>query len=285
MVEPQITDVQASLVLGVNKIDPFSKVMAIKLQNEGFKVEIADNLPALKEITESVVPDVVLIDGVMEYAPEVRQWLKSSYSKQLCSLIAYYPEGYEYEKINGFKVIEDEYVIEPYEIKDLSDKISSEYKRLLQERKYFVNNVKIECASTPIYVQEAGNFIEKLLKSTKMEEDEFLAVVNAAREAIDNASRHGNKSNPEKKVSLEYLLDSSKITISVKDEGEGFDTAGFLGDGVSGDAVSVARKRQAEGKVGGLGVMLMLRCVDKVEYNRKGNMITLTKTLNKAAVA
>jgi len=32
--------------------------------------------------------------------------------------------------------------------------------------------------------------------------------------------------------------------------------------------------------LGGLGIMLMLKCVDKLEYNDKGNVITLTKFLN-----
>ncbi len=271
----------ASVVLGVDTIGPFSKVMEIKLKKEGYVIYVVDNLDSLKSLVEEKTPDIVLIDGYMEFAPEVKQWIKSSYRKHLCSLIGYYPIEYNPNEVKGFRVLEDEYIIEPYEISELSKKIDSEYKRLLQERKYFLNNIKIEFASTPTYVQEAGDFVEKLLKNTEMEEDEFLAVVNAAREAMDNGSRHGNASNPDKKVSMEFLLDSSKITITVEDQGDGFDTTGFLGDGVSGDAVAVARKRKLEGKVGGLGLMLMLRCVDKVEYNHKGNVLKLTKKLKK----
>lgn len=285
MVEPQKSQNPASIVLGVNKINPFSKVMAMKLQKEGFTVFVVDDLVTLKKATEENRPDVILIDGVMEYAPEVRQWIKSGYSDHLCSLMGYYPEGFVMEKAEGFRVMEDEYIVEPYEIEELANKINVEYIRLVQERKYFLNSVKLEFESAPVYVQEAGNFVEKLLKNVDMDEDDFLAILNASREAMDNGSRHGNKSDASKKVFVEYLLDKTKITITVKDEGDGFDTSGYLGEGVSGDAVSVARKRQAEGKVGGLGVMLMLRCVDKVEYNRKGNLVKLTKTVKKTAVA
>jgi anti-sigma regulatory factor (Ser/Thr protein kinase) len=45
----------------------------------------------------------------------------------------------------------------------------------------------------------------------------------------------------------------------------------------SGDAVSAARERYEQGRLGGLGIMLMLRCTDQLEYNEKGNQITLTK--------
>ena len=38
-----------------------------------------------------------------------------------------------------------------------------------------------------------------------------------------------------------------------------------------------ARERYLAGGMGGLGIMLMIRCVDLVEYNDKGNRIILTK--------
>ena len=42
-------------------------------------------------------------------------------------------------------------------------------------------------------------------------------------------------------------------------------------------AVDAARSRIDQGRVGGLGIKLMLRCTDRLEYNDVGNMITLTK--------
>ena len=43
------------------------------------------------------------------------------------------------------------------------------------------------------------------------------------------------------------------------------------------DAVDAARARYKEGGTGGLGILMMLRCVDAVEYNETGNELTLTK--------
>ena len=70
----------------------------------------------------------------------------------------------------------------------------------------------------------------------------------------------------------------SKDVVSVLVEGlrkleyRGYDSAGvaLVRDG------SVDLRRSA-GKLGGLGIMLMTKCVDKVEYNDAGNRITLTK--------
>jgi anti-sigma regulatory factor (Ser/Thr protein kinase)/CheY-like chemotaxis protein len=269
-----------TVILAVSQIDIFSKVMAIKLRSQGKNVYVAEDLASLKETAETHVPDIVLMDGDMEYAPEVKQWIKGITHEKLCSLIAFYPKEASIAVQKGFRVIEDEFIQEPYEVEALGKLMDSEYTRILQERKYFIHSVKIEATSESAYIQEAGNFIERLVNSCKLSDDESMSVVNAAREALDNAARHGNKSKPDLRVQLEYLLEKKRLTITVRDQGPGFDAQSHLGNGIDGDAVSVARKRQAEGKVGGLGVMLMLRCVDKVEYNRTGNEVKLTKKLN-----
>ncbi|MGE3852865.1 MAG: hypothetical protein AB7K09_14070 [Planctomycetota bacterium] len=40
-----------------------------------------------------------------------------------------------------------------------------------------------------------------------------------------------------------------------------------------------ARKRHQEGKLGGLGIMLILKCTDRIEYNESGNQLTEYKYL------
>ena len=80
-------------------------------------------------------------------------------------------------------------------------------------------------------------------------------------------------------IKVLYLLDREKITVVVQDEGAGFDHDKFLQRGMQKDAATASRERHEQGKVGGLGIMLMLKCTDKLEYNDVGNMITLTKNL------
>ena len=94
---------------------------------------------------------------------------------------------------------------------------------------------------------------------------------------MDNAARHGNKNQERKLIDVIYLLDKEKVTVTVEDEGDGFDTELFLSRGREGNAVAAARERNQAGRVGGLGIMLMLKCVDDLEYNYIGNLVKLTK--------
>ena len=83
----------------------------------------------------------------------------------------------------------------------------------------------------------------------------------------------------QRKLQIELNINQSEIQISIEDSGEGFDTELYLTRGVNGDPVAVARERHQAGRVGGLGIMLMLKCLDNLEYNYAGNMVKLTKKI------
>ncbi|GEM_PF-991956 len=116
-------------------------------------------------------------------------------------------------------------------------------------------------------------FIEK----RDMAADDALNLQTALYEAIDNARRHGNCDDPRKMIRV-FLRDwDDRVTATVIDEGDGFDFVSVLRKTASQDALDAARQRYMEGGMGGLGIRLMLKCVDRLEYDNKGSKITLTK--------
>ena len=66
----------------------------------------------------------------------------------------------------------------------------------------------------------------------------------------------------------------------VSDEGSGFDHEQYLLRATTKDVVTSARERHEQGRMGGLGIMLMQKCTDRLEYNDIGNTVTLTKYLD-----
>ncbi len=98
-------------------------------------------------------------------------------------------------------------------------------------------------------------------------DDDIFAVHLALEEAFVNAVKHGNKEDSTKNVTVEYDLSPEKITITVTDEGVGFEPC------------SIADPRCGENiyKTGGRGVLLIRTYMDFIEYNKTGNSITMTK--------
>lgn len=119
---------------------------------------------------------------------------------------------------------------------------------------------------------------------SELDDMEKINMDAALNESVGNAQRHGHKYDANKIISLRYILKPDKLIMRVTDQGEGFDYRAELRRKKEGTAVEEARARYKAGGYGGLGIMLMLKCVNKVEYNRKGNEVTLTKYLGEAAI-
>lgn len=87
-------------------------------------------------------------------------------------------------------------------------------------------------------------------------------------EALANAMLYGNCRDPRKRVRIEARLTPDEITLRVTDEGHGFDP-----DKLADPTLPGNRKR-----IGGRGIFLIRKMMDHVEFNAKGNSITMVLT-------
>ncbi|MBN2711815.1 MAG: ATP-binding protein [Planctomycetes bacterium] len=269
------------VIIAVEKTDRFSEILAQRLACNGRRALVAEGLTGVMDAVKQHGADVVIMDSNIENGDEIRLWLKTTPERSLISLIAIYAQSDDPDDVKNFHVCEDEFLVEPYEMQGLEQIIAGEITRIGMERKYFRHEVSFQFPVGAVYQQQAADFMEKLAAHSGLNEAGQTGIVVAFREAVDNASRHGNKGCDRAIISVAYVLDREKVTVTVEDEGAGFDTSMYLETRVSGNAVEVARARHAEGRQGGLGIMLMLKSVDKMEYNREGNVIKLTKFLAK----
>ncbi len=89
----------------------------------------------------------------------------------------------------------------------------------------------------------------------------------ALDEAFVNAVTHGNKNDASKLVRITAELSTKEARFTVEDEGEGFNVG----------AVPDARNPANLFKASGRGVLLIYNIMDEVEYNERGNRLTMVK--------
>ena len=89
----------------------------------------------------------------------------------------------------------------------------------------------------------------------------------AIEEAIVNAIKHGNKRDVEKKVHVSWSVNAQRVTVAVEDEGAGFKL----------EEVPDCTAEENLDKPSGRGIMLMRNFLSSIEYNDKGNRVTLVK--------
>ncbi len=84
-------------------------------------------------------------------------------------------------------------------------------------------------------------------------------------EALSNAMLYGNCCDPEKRVRVEVTIGGEEVAVRVTDQGVGFDPA-TVPDPTLPDNIS---------KSGGRGIFLMKALMDEVQFNERGNSVTL----------
>ncbi len=90
----------------------------------------------------------------------------------------------------------------------------------------------------------------------------------ALEEALVNAIKHGNGMDPEKSVRVTCRIDEAMVRVEIEDEGPGFDVS---------DVPDPTAEENLE-RPCGRGIMLMRAFMTRVEYNSKGNCLTLEKS-------
>ncbi|MHC4201654.1 MAG: ATP-binding protein [Planctomycetota bacterium] len=257
--------------------DMFIDIIAQRLGGEDATVQVVEGSQKAIQIFDEFKPDLVIVDGNLPDAEQVIRDVKLSPERGLIAVVVIYPEGVDPNLVKGLHVCEDEFLQEPYDIDDLAKLKATELQRVAEERNFFKQEVHFQFQTAEGWVEQANDMMAALADAAEMDEEKAAALSVAFREAVDNAARHGNKSQENRIIDGIYLLDNQKVTVTVEDEGDGFDTELYLTRGIEGNAVAAARERNQAGRVGGLGIMLMLKCLDDLEYNYVGNLVKLTK--------
>jgi len=129
----------------------------------------------------------------------------------------------------------------------------------------------IECSivveSKPSALSEPCQQILSAMAEKGFNQDDVFAVHLALEEAFLNAVKHGNKMDPEKTVTVAYLIDHEKVDIRLTDEGEGF----------TPDSVPDPRFGENLYRPEGRGLLLINAYMHLVEYNAQGNALHLVR--------
>lgn len=106
------------------------------------------------------------------------------------------------------------------------------------------------------------------------------ALLIAIRELGQNAIEWGHGFEAQRRLRLGYRLGEELIEVRIADEGPGFDLA-ELPD--LADPLAIVEDRPRRGKrAGGFGVHLAREATDRLDYNARGNEVTIAKRFTRS---
>lgn len=116
-------------------------------------------------------------------------------------------------------------------------------------------------------LKESEQRLKAVFGGLKLSDSQEHNLLVAVSEAVNNAVSHGNKNDPEKKVTLDLDYKDGEIVVTVEDEGGGFNPD-KLPDPLAPENLL---------KPSGRGIHIMRSLMDKVDFafTRQGTKTTL----------
>ena len=175
--------------------------------------------------------------------------------------------------IKAFKLGAANYLRKPYDKEELSQIVEKTlgYKlRFVEDLKvlpYVREHIEFELPSDIGLMDGVLNYLTQRVAALGVIKPDASNLFIALDEAFVNAVKHGNKQDPSKLVRIKADLSSKEARFTIEDEGEGFDV----------NAIPDPRDPENLFKSSGRGVLLIYNIMDQVEYNERGNRLTMVK--------
>jgi serine/threonine-protein kinase RsbW len=112
--------------------------------------------------------------------------------------------------------------------------------------------------------------VEEMLLTHRISDDIYGNILVSLSEAFNNAIQHGNNNNADKNVIISVIVESQEVTFEIEDQGEGFNYH-EIPDPTDNENIE---------KLSGRGLFMIFALCDHVNFNEKGNKITLSFNLN-----
>ncbi len=134
-------------------------------------------------------------------------------------------------------------------------------------------NGQIAIPSSLDYLPKVDEYVEGKLRKLGVDEDRLADIAVSVTEAVTNAVLHGNKNDLKKKVRIRLKADSSRVEITVEDEGNGFNAESIQSPIEEGNLLKEA----------GRGIFILKSLMDEVDFivlPQKGTVVKMTKFLS-----
>lgn len=266
----------ATIWIVTNPEDMVAEIVAGRLRSRGQLVHIGAPaaVEALARSAGTSGTSAALLAVVDAQHPDSLAWLQARKdSMRTMRVVLLLAEAQA--KPRSVRVEGDVTLIEPFEIRDLNEAIDN----LLASANVAPDEewLTVALPTTDDALEAGRGLIEQRIHAlSELDEVAQFQLESAFREAIGNAAQHGNRHRRDRAVRLTWCKRADGVSLRVQDEGPGFDWRAMQ---TSDDAVAQAATREAQGKLGGLGMNLMRKVCDDVRYNDAGNELTLTKRL------
>ncbi|MHC4341821.1 MAG: ATP-binding protein [Planctomycetota bacterium] len=267
----------AAILLAVPGEGTFNEILLEHFQKLGWQVRRATNAAECAPLLDGEKPYLLVCDHNLDGRDELIRSVKTGWRTNPIPVVTLHTRFEDLRHPDGLLVLGDLAVFEPISVHPFLRSMDQVLAQSSEEAAVFERQLHFRLPAREEEILKAFDLSDGFFRDAGFRGDALVGLTTAFRESMRNAEIHGCRETPELGIDVEMLLDREKMTVTVEDEGDGFDHHAYREMLSDTAPVSMARERHRAGGVGGLGIYLMDRCADRLEYNDRGNRVTLTK--------
>lgn len=248
-------------------------VLSDALREQGHDVVTAGDRNGAVERDDLEDFDLIISD-LAEYADSGVQIVSELKRKRLfVPIVVSSEEAQQAGIVKAFKLGATNYVRKPYdheELRNIVEKTLGYKLRFVEDLKvlpYVREHIEFELPSDISLMNGVLHYLTERVAALGVIKPDASNLFIALDEAFVNAVKHGNRHDHQKLVRITADLSTKEARFTIEDEGEGFDVTG----------IPDPRDPENLFKTSGRGVLLIYNIMDEVEYNERGNRLTMVK--------
>ena len=261
-------------------------ILACLVQARGFRpIQVFGGAPALDAVRE-YEPDLILLDLML---PDVDGFsicdrLKRDRRTNLAPIIMVTALNDPVHQARGVRVGANAYLPKPFTPGQLFEAIDRALAwRDDHQSRGTAGEIVFDVRGGIDYLHQTNDLLSDLFAHTPLTDRQVKDLRQAVLEMGTNAIEWGHRKNTDLPLHITYRIDPTCVTLSIRDEGPGFNPTAVPHAAQSDDPLAHLDIRNDLGlREGGFGIMLARGLVDEFRYNDKGNEVTLVKRFPQA---
>ncbi|HEV3468213.1 MAG TPA: ATP-binding protein [Pyrinomonadaceae bacterium] len=216
----------------------------------------------------------LIISDLAEYADSGVQIVSELKRKRLfVPIVVSSEEAHHTGIVKAFKLGAANFLRKPYdeeELRGIVEKTLGYKLRFIEDLKvlpYVREHIEFELPSDLSLMNGVLHYLIERVAALGVIKPDTSNLFIALDEAFVNAVKHGNRGDHRKLVRITADLSAKEARFTIEDEGEGFDVSD----------IPDPRDPSNLFKTSGRGVLLIYNIMDEVEYNERGNRLTMVK--------
>jgi anti-sigma regulatory factor (Ser/Thr protein kinase) len=267
-----------------NKDGEFAELLSDYFGRRGWQVIHKRSGAEAQARLDQKPPVALIFESRSEGWQDLLREIKCNPRTNRVPVLGIFPDDTTGAPVTDITIQPDEVIFEPFGFAGFCKTAGAELAARVAAATNDVTELEIHLPGSERHRRELRLMVEEMLYRCGLPERFNQDAGSALSEALDNAWRHGHQLVDCCTIVVRVILDPRRLVLAVRDSGGGFDHPAALsaargpknrGNDALAKAAAALRTRRGDMREGGIARMLEL--ADRVDYNRAGNELVLTK--------